>query len=78
MSYRTYYLEKSFGRFSSVAVPTDLLVIPDWFKENFIPIIDKDRQIGTLVDKTLTNICEAIGKQIPTDKAVLADEILVY
>jgi DNA polymerase elongation subunit (family B) len=78
MPIRIYYLDKKFGRFSSIAVPADLSLIPDWFKENFIPIIDKDKQITTMVDKTLTNICNAIGKQIPTEKAVLADEVLVF
>lgn len=78
MSVRKYYLEKTFGRFSSISVPTDLLFVPEWFKENFIPIIDRDRQISTLVDKTLTNICQAVGKHVPTEKAVMADELLVY
>jgi DNA polymerase elongation subunit (family B) len=78
MAVRTYYLDMEFGRFGSIAVPSDLVTIPDWFKENFVPIIDVDKQINRLVDKTLTNICEAVGKLVPTDKAVLADELLVY
>jgi DNA polymerase elongation subunit (family B) len=78
MAYRTYYLEKPFGRFQSIAVPADLLVVPDWFIDNFLPIIDRDKQIHRLVDMTLTNICQAINRQIPTEKAVLADEVLVY
>lgn len=78
MSVRVYYLRQKFGRFSSIAVPTDLLVVPEWFIDNILPLVDRNKQVSTMVDKTLTNICNAIGKQIPTEKAILADELLVY
>lgn len=78
MAFRVFYLIKPFGRFRSIAVPADLLVIPDWFMEHFVPLIDIDSQINKLVDKTLTNICHAIGRQVPTEKAVLADEVLIF
>jgi hypothetical protein len=78
MAYRIFYLVKPFGRFNTIAVPADLLVIPEWFVTHFVPLIDIDKQINRLVDKTLTNICHAIGKQVPTEKAVLADEVLVF
>jgi hypothetical protein len=78
MAVRKYYLEVEYGRFNSIAVPSDIIKLPDWFTEHFIPIIDVDKQIDRLVDKTLTNICEAVGKPVPSDKAVLANETLVY
>lgn len=78
MAYRTFYLVKKFGRFETIAVPADLMVIPEWFITHFVPLIDVDKQINRLVDKTLTNICHAIDRQVPTEKAVLADEVLVF
>jgi hypothetical protein len=77
-SVRTYYLTTKIGRFKSISVPVDLHIIPEWFTENIIPIIDKNYQINRLVDKTLSNICSAVGRAVPTDKAVLADEVLVF
>lgn len=75
---KIYYLKKKIGRFSSIAVPADLITVPKWFIDNFVPLIDREKQVEKLVDLTLTNICDAIGKQVPTEKAVLADDLLVY
>jgi hypothetical protein len=73
-----YNLTKKMGRFHTIAIPSDLIMIPEWFVENIIPIIDREAQVEKLIDLTLTNICDAIGKQIPTEKAVMANELLVY
>jgi DNA polymerase elongation subunit (family B) len=78
MPVRVYYLVKRFGRFQSIALPSDLVTVPDWFLENFVPLIDRDRQVEKMVDLTLTNICNAVGKVLPTERAVMADELLVY
>lgn len=78
MPVKTYYLTKPMGRFISISVPAELKILPQWFIDDFIPIIDIDRQIFTLIDQTLTNICNAVGKLVPTEKAVLADDILVF
>lgn len=78
MPVRIYYLTKKYGRFHTIAVPTDVKQLPDWFKEHYLEFVDIDEQIKKLVDLTLNNICVAIGKEIPTDKAVIADELLVY
>jgi DNA polymerase elongation subunit (family B) len=77
-SVRVYNLTKKIGRFQTIAVPADLMQLPEWFKDAIMPIIDRDVQVDKLVNLTLTNICDAIGKQIPTQKAVMADELLVF
>jgi len=75
---RVYNLTRKLGRFHTIAVPSDLIMIPEWFTDNIVPIIDREAQVEKLIDLTLTNICDAIGRQIPTEKAVMADELLVF
>lgn len=79
MKIRVYYFyaQKKFGKFTSIAVPTDLDLLPDWF-ENFKPYIDADKQISVLVDRPIKNILDAIGEAVPTGKNVMADEVFAF
>lgn len=72
-----FYKQKKFGKFNAIAIPTDLDLLPDWI-ENFLPYIDRERQIETLVDKPIKNILAAIGEAVPNPKNVLADELLDF
>lgn len=78
MKIKTYYLTKKFGRFKSIALPTDSKKIPDWFTEHFAGIIDRERQADVLVEKPLTNILTAIDKMVPSRKSLLFDELAIY
>lgn len=78
MKIKTYYLKKKFGYFKSIALPTDLQIIPDWFRENFEPLVDKKMQIDRLVDKPLDSILNAIGKVAPTIKSITIEELFEY
>lgn len=75
MKIRVYYLKNPKDKFKSIALPTDLDMIPDWFS-NFD--IDRNAQITRLVDKPLTNILEAIGKVPPSKQTVLVDTLLEF
>lgn len=79
MKIRVYYFykQKKFGKFTAIAVPTDLDILPDWF-EHFKKYIDADRQIEVLVDKPIKNILDAIGEAVPTAKNVMADDIFAF
>jgi DNA polymerase elongation subunit (family B) len=77
MKIKTYYLKKQFGRFKSIAVPTDIKILPEWFNR-FKSIIDTDAQIERLVDKPLLNIVKSIGEKIPTQKSLMMSEVLEY
>lgn len=72
-----FYPQKKFGKFTSIALPTDLDLIPDWF-EHFKKYIDADKQISVLVDKPVKNILDAIGESVPTAKNVMADDIFEF
>lgn len=76
MKIKVYYLTKSFGRFKSIAVPTDLVELPKWFVDNFIQLIDRPKQTERLVDKTLEPILNAISYEIPTRKMLLYHDIM--
>ena len=78
MKIRTYYLHKKFGRFKSIALPTDMRIPPNWFTEHFYGIIDKEAQAVRLIDKPLNNILEAIGKRVPSHQSILFDELVSY
>lgn len=72
-----FYSQKKFGKFTSIAIPTDLDLLPDWF-EYFKPYIDADKQISVLVDRPIKNILDAIGEAVPTAKNVMADDIFAF
>jgi DNA polymerase elongation subunit (family B) len=68
---KKFYLTQKFGRFKSIAVPTDQKELPRWFIENFVPYIDRFGQVTRLIDMPLKGILEATGKIIPTHKTLL-------
>jgi len=72
-----FHKKKTFGKFNAIALPVDLQLIPEWWK-NLEPYIDVDRQLLSLVDKPIKNILDAIGEPVPNEKNVLADEVLEF
>jgi len=75
---KVFYLTQKFGRFKSIAIPTDSKTLPLWFKEHFEHLIDRDAQGIRLIDKPLSNILDAIGERIPTRKTLLFDSLVEY
>lgn len=75
---KVYYLKKSFGRFNSIALPTDLKTLPKWFIENFSELIDRDRHADVLINKTLRVILNPLKKLVPTRKQMLYEDIVEY
>ena len=76
---RVYYLKnKMLGKFTSIALPSDIEHIPDWFTDNFVPQIDKEKQLSRLVDNPLQNILKAIDVAVPTAQTVHADELFSF
>ena len=75
---RTFYLTEKFGKFKSIALPTDMKIMPKWFQDHFENLIDRDAQGLRLIDKPLSPILEAIGERIPTRKSLLFDSLVEY
>lgn len=78
MKIRVYFLRKKFGRFKSIALPTDLKKTPEWFIEHFSGIVDRDHQLQVLVEKPLGTILNAIGQLVPSRQNLLYDELVSY
>lgn len=76
MKIKVFYLTEKHGKFKSMALPTDLNSVPDWFLEYYT--IDRDAHIQRLVDKPLQNILDAINKKTPSAQTVVVDSLLSF
>lgn len=77
MKIRVFYItDKRENKFISIALPTDLEVIPEWFKKEFK--VDRKKHIIRLIDMPLEGILHAIGKDVPSAQSLLLDELLVF
>lgn len=76
MKIKVFYLNKKYGKFKSIAIPTDTQEAPRWFTENFT--VDYDAHIERLVDNPLQNILNAIGKKTPTKQDLLVNSLFEF
>lgn len=76
MKIKVFYLTQKYGRFKNIALPTDLVTVPEWFIDNFT--CDRDAHIERLVDNPLNNIIRAIGKESPSRQSLMVDELLDF
>lgn len=75
---KVYYLTRPEGKFKSIALPTDIEMVPKWFLDEVVPIIDFNAQIQRLIDNPMDNIVRAIGRKTPTKHSILVDTVLVF
>lgn len=78
MKIKIFYLKKKFSRFYTIALPADLRELPQWFKDDFSHLVDREAQVKRLIDQTMKGILKAIGKRMPTKKSLLVDEMVEY
>jgi DNA polymerase elongation subunit (family B) len=76
MKIKVFNLKVNYGRFTSIALPTDAEFIPDWFLENFV--VNKKLHIEKLVDNPLQNILKAIGRRPPTKSALVFEQEWIF
>lgn len=76
MKIKVFYLNKTYGRFKSIAIPVDIEKVPDWFIEDFI--IDRKAHVDRLVDNPMNNIIKAIDKVSPSHQSLLTDSLLDF
>jgi DNA polymerase elongation subunit (family B) len=62
--------------FDSIALPTDIEVVPQWFFDNIT--VDIDAHITRLVDNPLKNILKAIGKEPPNKQSLFINSVLIF
>lgn len=75
---KVYYLKRPVGKFKSIALPTDMEIVPDWFINDILPNIDRQAQVLRLVDKPLNNILKAINTEVPTPQTLFVDEAFEF
>lgn len=75
MKIKVFYLVGKYGKFISIAIPTDIELIPEWFSKF---CIDREKHIQRLVDNPLKNILKAIGKDVPSRQQILVDSLLEF
>lgn len=73
---KVFYLTKKYGKFKSIAVPTDLEVIPEWLTANFT--VDRFLHEEKTIDGPLTIIFEAISRPVPTLQSLFNDSVLEW
>jgi len=73
---KVFHLVQPRGRFKTIAIPTDIEIVPQWFLDNFK--VDKKAHIERLVDNPLTNIIKAIGRKVPTRHSLMVDDLLTF
>jgi DNA polymerase elongation subunit (family B) len=78
MKIKVFYLKRDYGRFHSIALPTDIDVIPQWFLDEYQPVVDRYKQAERLVDDNLKLVFKAIRKEVPTRQIVLFDDIFGF
>lgn len=76
MKIKVFYLVGKHGKFKSIALPTDIEVVPQWFLDNFK--VNTEMHIRRLVDNPLENILKAIGKRSPTKQSMTFDSIFEF
>lgn len=78
MKIKTYYLTRKFGKFKSIALPTDIDTIPEWFTTHYTPIIDREAQLERLINKPLEHILKAIKEEVPSEQTLLIQDLLTF
>lgn len=73
---KVFYLTQKYGKFKSIAIPTDAEFVPEWFLTNFS--VDYDAHIERLVDNPLENIIRAIGRRSPNKRDMLIDSVFEF
>lgn len=73
---KLFYLLQKFGRFKSIAIPTDIETVPNWFLEHYK--VDRPAHIERLVDKPINNILKAIGKKAPSKQDLAVGSFLEF
>ena len=76
MKIKVFYLTKKYGRFKSLALPTDTAIVPEWFLEQYT--IDREAHVTRLVDNPLQNIIKAVGYEVPSKQSLLVDSLIEF
>ena len=75
---KLYKLKRRVGRVGYIAVPIDQDPAPEWFLEQYWPMIDLKHQLKLIFDGPMAQILTAINKAPPTKNDMVAQECLEF
>lgn len=73
---KVFYITQKYGRFTSIAIPTDSGTMPPWFDEHFE--VDKVKHELRLIDKNLEKIFNAIDRVVPTAQSKSNNNLMEF
>jgi hypothetical protein len=73
---KVFYLTEKFGRFKSIAFPTETTDTPKWFDDTFE--VDRLLHENKLIDKNLEKIFNAIGREVPTAQSKFNNSLMEW
>jgi DNA polymerase elongation subunit (family B) len=73
---RVFYIKNKHPHFKSIAIPTDIRKVPDWFYDNFE--IDMDKHEDRLIDKNLIKIFEVLGMDVPDQQSQFNNTLMDF
>lgn len=76
MKIKVFYLTERHGKFKSIALPTDLNQVPDWFVDYYT--IDREAHVQRLVDKPLSSILQAAKINLPNPQSAVVNSLLEF
>jgi DNA polymerase elongation subunit (family B) len=76
MKIKVFYVVGKCGRFNSIALPTDIEIVPQWFLDNFV--VDRNAHMERLVDNPIKGVLNAIGRAVPTKQSIVFDSIFEF
>lgn len=75
---RLYKLREPEHGAASIAIPADIDPIPQWFIDEYWPKIDMKEQLSGIFDSPIAQVLDAIGKLVPTENDLVAEECLDF
>lgn len=73
---KVFYLTQKYGKFKSIAVPTEMEKLPSWFEENFTVL--RTRHEHNLIDKNLEKIFNALSREVPTAQSKFNNSLMEF
>lgn len=80
MKIKVFYFKNKIkiNEFKSIAIPTDLKILPKWFETEIVNKISIEDQLIRLIDSPVLQILQAINRKLPTNQTLLLDDEFEY
>lgn len=73
---KVFYLSRKYGKFKSIAFPTDTENLPEWFTTHYM--VDRIQHEQKLIDNPLQIIFNALDREVPTSQSLFNESVLEW